>query len=211
MAQILAFGDSITDGAFDEEGGWASRFQRFFMAENTTKNLAKDEIHFFYNLGISGNTTADLLARIEVEAKARKVARPDKRSVFVFAIGTNDSSIEKDSQETKVSVKIFEDNLNQLVEVAERFTDKVLFVGLIPVVEQYAGPEYMNSRVKQFNDTVKRVAAESGCAFVGLFDEMQQVPDWQRLFADGLHPTTEGHDWMFKQIQPELLKLVGDQ
>ncbi|HVV66893.1 MAG TPA: GDSL-type esterase/lipase family protein [Candidatus Saccharimonadales bacterium] len=207
MAQILAFGDSITDGAFDIEGGWASRLQRFFMAENTKKDPPKGE-HFFYNLGISGNTTDDLLERIEVEAKARKVARPDKKSVFIFAIGTNDGSIQEGSDETRVPLKKFQDNLNQLITFAKKYTDKILIVGLLPVVEEYTQPEYTNERVRQFDETLKRVAEDSGAAFLELFKKMQQVPKWEQLFDDGLHPTTEGHAWMFQQVQPKLVELL---
>lgn len=208
MTQILAFGDSITDGAFDVEGGWASRLQRFFMADNANKDLFKDETHWFYNLGISGNTTADLLDRIEIEAKARKAARPDKKSIFVFAIGTNDSSTKKDSDETEVPLQTFKNNLNQLIDFAKKYTDKVLVVGLIPVVEEQTKPEYINARVGQYNEAAKQAAATAGVAFVELFQKMQQLPDWEQLFIDGLHPTTEGHEWMFEQIRPALLKLV---
>jgi lysophospholipase L1-like esterase len=36
------------------------------------------------------------------------------------------------------------------------------------------------------------------------------LPNWEQLFIDGLHPTTKGHEWMFEQIRPELLKLVNN-
>jgi lysophospholipase L1-like esterase len=51
---ICVFGDSITWGAYDpERGGWVNRLRN---------DLEKKEIES-YNLGISGDTTADLLKR----------------------------------------------------------------------------------------------------------------------------------------------------
>ena len=61
---VLIFGDSITWGAYDpEQGGWATRLRNYFEEKDNDIDV--------YNLGISGDTTADLLERIEIEAKSR--------------------------------------------------------------------------------------------------------------------------------------------
>ncbi len=92
MAQILVFGDSITDGSADTMGGWADRLRQYFWRKNI-KLAPEKGYYWLYNLGISGNLTEDVLDRIEVESLARKVHKKEKGVVFVFAIGINDSSL----------------------------------------------------------------------------------------------------------------------
>jgi lysophospholipase L1-like esterase len=82
MTQILVFGDSNTWGAWDrEKGGWVNRLRLFLDREG-------DDV-FLYNLGISDNTTQDVLGRFEFETKQRMKEDPDL--VIIFDIGSNDS------------------------------------------------------------------------------------------------------------------------
>ena len=75
MQTICVFGDSIAWGASDsEKGGWVERL-KIYMGEHRSGNV--------YNLGVSGDTTNDLLERFEQEAKARE------SDVIIFAVGTN--------------------------------------------------------------------------------------------------------------------------
>ena len=216
MAQILAFGDSITDGAYDEEGGWAARMQRFFMAENMKHDVVNDESHWFYNLGISADTAENVLGRIEVEAMARKIARPDKRSVVLFAIGINDSCAEGRAYDFQCTEQAFQNNLQQLVAFAKTYTTQIVFVGLTPVIESHTTPIYgdvwyANDRIKLFDSIVRQVASESNTEYIDLFSSMSELRDIDNYFIDGLHPNTKGHAWMYERIQPVVLKLLGDK
>ena len=60
--QFFIFGDSITYGVIDREGGWANRLRKYLDARTLDSN-GKD-LFMLYNLGISGDTSADLLARL---------------------------------------------------------------------------------------------------------------------------------------------------
>lgn len=76
--RVCIFGDSITQGYNDfDNGGWADQLKIYFNKENPD--------HSFFNLGISGDNTEDLLKRFKVEVEARN---PE---VFIIAIGINDS------------------------------------------------------------------------------------------------------------------------
>ena len=68
MPQILIFGDSIIYGAWDREGGWAARLRKFLDEKTLTE---EDFYCLVYNLGISGDTTEDLLERFEFETEQR--------------------------------------------------------------------------------------------------------------------------------------------
>src|SRR5271157_5203514 len=85
--QILVFGDSITYGACDSEGGWVQRLRKFLDG----KNLINTEVYYsVYNLGVWGNAIEDLLKRLEFETKQR--IEENEEVMFVFAIGVNDSN-----------------------------------------------------------------------------------------------------------------------
>ena len=89
MAQILIFGDSITWGAWDEEGGWAQRFKKEIDKKAITANFTS--YHSVYNLGISGDNTNDLLERFESETQRR--LDEGEEAIILFAIGINDHTI----------------------------------------------------------------------------------------------------------------------
>ena len=214
MAQILAFGDSITDGAYDVEGGWANRLQRFFMAENMKGDVVNDESNWFYNLGISADTVEKVLKRIEVESKSRKIDVPSKQTIVLFAIGVNDSASTDDPSNYQFSIDEFEANLHKLVGFTQKYTNKIIFVGLMPVIENLTQPIYgqtwySNERIKLFNNSIQKIAAGYNLTFIDLFAKFQAQPEIEQYFIDGLHPNTVGHKWMFEQIKPELLKVLA--
>lgn len=215
MAQILAFGDSITDGAYDEDGGWAARMHRYFMAESMKGDVVNGESHWFYNLGVSADTAEKVLARVEVEAKARKINRPDKRSVILFAIGINDSSAEGSPENFVCTEQAFRSSVQQLVTFAQTYGAQVIFVGLTPVIERLTTPIYgttwyANDRAKHFDDIIREVAIESKTGYVDIFGPMSELQNVDTYFIDGLHPNTIGHAWMFEHIKPTIIKALDE-
>jgi lysophospholipase L1-like esterase len=73
---ICIFGDSIAWGATDcEKGGWVERLKTELMVKDID----------VYNLGISGDTTENILKRMDAEAEARN---PD---IIIFSVGINDA------------------------------------------------------------------------------------------------------------------------
>src|SRR5580704_13545619 len=85
--RILVFGDSIAHGMWDMRGGWVQSLRRDFDSSKL-QDYAGDYPDV-YNLGVSADTSASVVARMEAEITAR--ARPDL--AIVVAIGTNDSSV----------------------------------------------------------------------------------------------------------------------
>ncbi|MFQ6056667.1 MAG: SGNH/GDSL hydrolase family protein, partial [Methanosarcinales archaeon] len=86
MTRIIIFGASITYGAWDKEGGWTRRLRKFL----DKKTLSDTNTYFIiYNLGVSGDTTEDLIERVEFETKQR--LKEGEETIFIFSIGTTDS------------------------------------------------------------------------------------------------------------------------
>lgn len=190
---ICIFGDSITWGACDpEQGGWATRLRNHFEAQDNDVDV--------YNLGISGDTTADLIERIEVEAKSRE---PD---FIIFAIGINDAQFIHSTNGLRVSLDDFQKNLVKLLSIAKKFTDQVVFVGLTRVDESkttpipwYTDKSYTNENIRQFDDVIKKFCDDNKLKFLSMGNVIADDD-----LIDGLHPNTVGHIKIFERVKEEI-------
>ncbi len=215
MAQILIFGDSITDGSSDSMGGWADRLRQYFWVRNITGDIDNDEYYWLYNLGISGDLTTDVLKRIEVESIARKVAQRAKGVVFVFAIGINDSALEGTTNPSPhLNVDQFSKNYQSLISFAKKYTDKILCINITPVDETKTNPIYdnlwyKNDRIQQFNEVIKEVATKNQANFIDIHAPFSEEPNFVKMMIDGLHPNDHGHLWMLEHIKPQVLKILN--
>ena len=207
MAQILVFGDSIAYGAFDSEaGGWVDRLKAFFFKDGQNCD------YFVYNLGISGDTTEDLLERFVFETKQRKKEADSTEAIVIIEIGANDSALIRSKNDAWVAPEKFEGNLKKLVALAKKVSSKIIFVGLAPVDESKTMPVSWNANVtykhefiKRYNDILKSICEKSKIYFVDLFDELLKM-NYKKMLEDGTHPNTEGHKKMFEIIKEFLVK-----
>lgn len=202
MAQILVFGDSIAAGAWTDEGGWVNLLQKYWY-----KKRLEDQDNYFliYNLGISGDTTQELLARFEKETKAR--LDEEAENIIIFAIGINDVQWVNDEKHTRLSKEEFTDNLEKLIELARGYSTKIIFLGLTPVDEAKVDPipwipelSYKNEHIKQFNQLIRTVCQENSLYFIDIFENWIKL-DYQKLLFDGAHPNTKGHKRIFEKVK----------
>ena len=189
---ILIFGDSITWGrGLPTRVGWAN------LLRNSLEDI-NPKIHL-YDLGIDGNTTQDLLGRIEVEALARK---PD---VIIWAIGVNDAAYRYSEDKPLVDKSTFNSNLHQLVTFGEKYVSKQLFVGITmgddtltqPLPDSTTGKCYKKSRVLDYNDLIRIVCSEANIGFINISDALSDAN-----FYDGLHPNIAGHEIIYQAVLP---------
>src|SRR3990172_5843344 len=139
---ILIFGDSITYGAWDSEGGWAGRLRAFLDRVQLEQRLG---YCLTYNLGVSGDTTRDVLNRFSPEAKRR--FEDEKDLVIVFSIGSNDAEVINKTRLLLIPEKEFGKNINDLAKQAKKFSSKIIFTGLHNVDESRTVPiPWMPSR-----------------------------------------------------------------
>ena len=194
--KILIFGDSITWGADDSEGlGWANRYR---------KNLEAKQIDTaVYNLGIRGDTTAGLLKRFEAEAGARK----SSNSCIIFAIGINDSRFINNLTTPETLLERFKSNIENLIKLAGVLTRSIVFIGLTNVMRDEiilprVGKNYIyrNDNIRIYNQAIQEIALQHRCKFVNL----QNVLKPEDFYEDGLHPNSEGHVKMLKEISKQI-------
>lgn len=200
MATVCIFGASIVWGAIDpEHGGWVGRIRTFLEVE---RNFEID----VYNLGVSGDTTKELLERFEIECQARE---PD---VILISIGINDSQYINDRNNLRTSPEEFRNNIQRLIKLGQKFTSKIIFVGFNPVDESKTMPipwspekYYTNENVKEYNNIVKSVSEESKLPFVEIFNEWMKS-SYKKLLEDGLHPNPKGHKKIFETVKDFLIQ-----
>ncbi len=192
--RILAFGDSVVWGAcIPRREAWADLLRNYL---DEKFNYAVE----LYNLGIDGNTSADVLRRFDGEALARK---PD---LIIIAVGTNDSVFRKNNQ-FDVSESEFRQNLSDIFEKAKKYTRHIVFVGLakgsdletIPLKRSTTGKCYSKLGVKKYDGYIKSFSAEKNTPFVDIFSILTDGD-----FDDGLHPNIQGHSKIFQAVKKTL-------
>lgn len=204
--RVLIFGDSITQGFWDIEGGWVSRIRKHYdqqMIDGTDNDPPT-----IFNLGVSGNSSDDVLARFENETKARAT----EELAFVVAIGVNDAR-------TKAGVNYsdptrYRQNLSEILRLAKQYSSKILFVGLTPCVEERSNPVswgdtgYTNGRIKEFDDTLREFCQESHVPFVEVYKPFAKAEAESELLPDSLHPNDKGHKLIADLVMPGLFELL---
>jgi lysophospholipase L1-like esterase len=166
-----------------------------------------------YNLGIPiDETTEDILSRIEVELKARTTPEFKSENIVIFAIGINDSQFVHSEGKHGVSIDKFKDNIQKLISLAQKFSSKIIFVGLTPVDETKTTPipwnadkSYKNGYIKKYNEVIKKVCEENKIYFIEIFEKLKEL-NYQELLEDGLHPNSSGHQKIFEIVKDFLIK-----
>ncbi len=214
--RILVFGDSITQGLFDKQGGWVARLQ----AEANQKALKDPELMtnenrvLFFNLGIAGDRLEEVVKRFKSEVENR--LRTDESIVIVLSTGLNDAClidnrVVSDEQD-------FQDVYGRLIDEAQDYTEDVICVGIASVDESIVKPTrerfgmrtWSNNRINLFEDCIKQIAFSKQVTFVPIHDEfLEKQKHHQLLTSDGLHPSTDGHEFIAKKVGESLSQLLS--
>lgn len=206
MTQILVFGDSITYGSNDREGGWVQKLREFI----DEKMFSDPDFEcYVYNLGISGAISEHLINRIETETKPRLLGG---ETIFIFSIGVNDSEYNNVKKRLNASPEGYAKNIQKLINESRKFSKKIIFLELTPVDEPKVDTNpwdseysYKNKYVKQFNQILKSVCEKNNVYFVELPKEWKKS-NYKKLLGDGLHPTPEGHRLIFEAVKLFLIE-----
>lgn len=204
--QILVFGASTTHGNWDLLGGWVNRI-RLHVIKKILDNPEKLHGHVF-NLGVPGDTYVELLQRIEPEIKAR-LFYPE--TIILVGLGANDSKISFADKKGIFTPEEFENHQNKLVNIAKKYSNKVLFLGPTPVDEKRTNPwdqfTYVNERLILFNGIIKSVCKEQNVEFLDLLESFKNE-DFLKYTYDGLHPNSLGHEKIFQIVKPVIEKFL---
>lgn len=209
---LIFFGDSIMQGLWDEEGGWASRVKQDIYSDQLEKAEAWKDWNIVYMRANSSETSEGLKDRVGSELRAAGDSS-DHSWTMVFSIGMNDCTINQEA-ENEVSKEDFRDNLAEIIDSAGKVVDRIIVVGLNPVDESLIGPEnkeeyYLNTEVEEYDGILREVAEEKGLKFISVFQELESDTEWNKKLFDGLHPNTEGHKKLYEVVKRPVFEELG--
>jgi lysophospholipase L1-like esterase len=167
--RVVFFGDSITDF-------W--RLNEYFPGKD------------YVNRGIAGQTTGEMLQRIQDDVIALK-----PQAVVILA-GTNDLARE-------VPVAAIESNYRSFVTIANANKIKVIFASVLPVSDYHKDANVTYERtparplelIRALNDWLKSFCAGNQCTYLDYHSATADSSgQFQRdLSDDGLHPNDKGY------------------
>lgn len=188
---ICVFGVSTTWGAYDlEKGGWVNRLRLYF----DSKGHNEAEV---YNLGVTGETTKDVLQRFDEEAEAREA------NIIIFAIGANDQIWDTSKNAFWVDIEEFQENMKKLIQRARKYTQAIVLVGIQNVDEARTAPiawdqnlHYKNENIQKYNEALEQISKEESLSYIPLFGLLNNED-----LEDGLHANAAGHQKIFEKVK----------
>ncbi len=197
---ILVFGDSITYGVLDDKlGGWVNRI-RLHLEEDS------NNYYNIFNLGISGETSKEVLNRFEFECNSR--VKSSDKNIIIIAVGINDT--QDVNGKDRVSTQKFLSNIKELISKAKKITNDILFIGLTKVDESKVVPlpwnkeeSYFNKKIIKFDSIIEKTCEEYNINYIKMYDVLNL-----NELSDGLHPNSIGHEKMFETILKEIKKMI---
>lgn len=203
--KIIFAGDSVTDDGRTRpvgEGLWGALGNGFVRMTDTILNVDYPELYIrCVNMGISGNTSRDLLARWESDITA---LNPD---VVVLCIGFNDVWRQFDcpaQPDFSVSPEEYRSNLNAM---AEKTTAKMIW--MTPYYLEPNADDPMRKRMDEYGEICKEEAAKRGIPCIDLqaaFAEILKHRYPAYITWDRVHPGWTGSLIIARALLKELTK-----
>ncbi|MCP5109289.1 MAG: hypothetical protein GY953_00480 [bacterium] len=167
--RVVFLGDSITDG-------W--RLNEYFPDKD------------FLNRGISGQTTGEMLGRMQADVINLKPA------VMLVLAGTNDIA-------RGVPLATIKNNLTMIAVLAKANNIRLVFASILPIHDynQEQNPRYLRSpqrpprTILDLNTWLQRFCQQNKYGYLDYFSQMVDADGFlqQELADDGLHPNAAGY------------------
>jgi len=196
--RYVALGDSYTIGTSVE------RSQRFPDQLVATLSDGTGPLELVANLGVNGYTSADL---IRDEMPALDGLRP---GFVTLLIGVNDAVQGVAPATYARNVVTILDRLLELLPADRIVTVAIPDYTVTPAGADYGDPRRQHDAIVAANETMSRLAAERGIAYVDTFDLSLRAATDRRLVADdGLHPSGAQYALWVERIAPVVAALIG--
>ena len=178
---ILDFGDSLTAGyGLMPEQAFPARLEAWLKARGVPARVV--------NAGVSGDTTAGGLARLDW-------ALADKPDLVILALGSNDAL-------RGIPPSTVHANLDKMLEKIKATGAKVLILGML------APPNWGEAYGRAFDKIYPELARAYGATLYPFFLEgVAMKRDLNQ--PDGLHPNTRGVEVLVDRIGPVVAALIA--
>ncbi len=168
---IVVFGDSLAEGVGADRGKDISSL----LSERINQPII--------NLGVSGNTTADGLARVETLLQADP-------KVVIILLGGNDAIRRIPVEETFLNLK--------------RIIEKINQSGAAVILVAEPGGLYGNQYEKEY----ERLAEELKTFYIP--NILSGIIGRPEFMSDYIHPNSTGYEMMVEKIEPVLREALGE-
>ena len=186
--RVVFLGDSITDG-------W--KLAEYFPNQP------------YINRGISGQTTSQMLLRMQPDVVAHKP------KVLVFFAGTNDIS----ANTGPVTNEFIQGNVRSIVEIAHANGINVVLASIMPVSDYNKNAkgepiirtvQRPPARILELNKWIKNYCEEKGLVYLDYFSATVDDKGFLKaeIANDGLHPNAEGYNIMQKLAAEAIAKAL---
>jgi acyl-CoA thioesterase I len=182
----IFFGDSHTAGAGDPEAlGWVGRVAAAAIGEGVPVTP--------YNLGVRGETSAEVVARWRDEAVPRLPDEGEPRAVFAF--GVNDVTLRDGKLRCSRDESLAA--LRSALAGAEDLGMRCFVVGPAAVDD-----ETENERIADLSSAFEDVCRRGGVPYASLAEALCRSEEWRRELAagDGAHPGSRGYAEMARLV-----------
>jgi lysophospholipase L1-like esterase len=196
LATFLLLGDSLTQLAFE---GWGAQLAHVYQRR-------ADVI----NRGCSGYNTEFYLRymidNLLPDGNQRRV------SFVTIFFGANDASLPNENPHHHVRLDRYSQNLKTIIaRVNEKYDNpKILLITPPPLdheqrlryqIQRYGDKatgilERTTENTQRYAEACRHVAAEMHVPCLDLFTHMLQQPEYGRFFCDGLHFSSQGHQFL---------------
>lgn len=186
---ICAFGDSITNGYWDEEGkgGWFGRLAQLIAP-------AYPYQFGFNNLAMDGDRSFDVMHRLQSEGLARDTG------IIIIAVGINDLiRWHQPDGPLDMSEPLRDEVWDKILATAKRLAPKVLVQSILPIDESRFPQEgaggrklyHRNADVAVYNKLIAAKCIQRDIMFADYTDRLGK--DWHTQMYDASHPNAQGH------------------
>lgn len=169
--KIIAFGDSLVQGVGASEG------------KDFVSGLSKKSGVEIVNAGVSGNTTADGLVRLQKDVLEKK---PD---AVILLLGGNDALRQIPTKQTFT-------NLEQIINQIKSSGSKVLLLGV------RGGVAFLG---KDYAPEFEKLAKKTNVILVP--DVLDGIFGHKELMSDSIHPNNSGYEKITNKVWPYLIKI----
>lgn len=174
--RLCFFGDSFINGTGDPAGlGWVGR-------ACASQRTASPDLTV-YNLGVRGNTTAQINQRWQAEAQARLDGVAPNQRRLIFSFGANDCAQGLPPQHTLAAAE-------GLLRTAQAYA-RTLFVGPAPIADDAAADHRIASLCADF----AALAARLDLPYLPIHGFLRRHRSWmdEASAGDGAHPNAGGY------------------
>ncbi|WP_066256841.1 SGNH/GDSL hydrolase family protein [Neobacillus drentensis] len=204
---VLSAGDSLTQGIGDStnQGGYLPYLETMLEKEKGIKEVD------FYNYGVKGNRTTQLLKRLKTPEMKAVIQKSD---IVILTIGGNDiMKVVKDNIENlqlstfTTEKESYQNHLTQIIEaiIQENPQAKVVLVGLYnPFSKWFSEIKELDEIVADWNKTGQAVIANYPIAYFVPIEDLFLNTNENLLFTDNFHPNDKGYELIAERLNKTL-------